>query len=737
MENSIKIAPGGTEASEGDVFVTTNYPNAIIPQNAYDSNVSTDKKDIDLKSIIESETGVTFKNNKCKCMFHDDKTPSFTIYLKDGEQKYKCHGCNAGGDVIDFIEKYKTINFQEALEYLGLKTSDNFIAARTEKQLIIEATKKDHGNIIDTYRFTDLDGNTLYYKVKYKDKTGKKQIRYYSIDSKGKAINKRLHETEVPYNLHNLTHAKTIYITEGEKDSDTLINLGYIATSLKGVKELPEGIFNNKPVVFIGDTGEAGKKYANDIFKLLDGIVNSFNYVELTGIEALGDNKDVTDWLEAGNTKEDLQIDMRNSWNWTQCRYWRDFIFKLENGNPEKPIIKPLKTWRNLEMLLNRENITIAFNEISKEIEASGRITSTREELLEDIKHLALTNGLNINVDETIRYINYIGLKNKQNSFIKTLEKHRNSNYAIIDEVYNCLDINHDLINDEHAEQDFKMYFTKWCINVIRQAHNDGKYDSQGVLVLQGKQGTFKSTFFKLLFGNNDWFLGDRDFNPDNKDHVKINTKYICVEWGELDSTLKSDQAKLKQHISAPFDEYRQPYARLEVKNPRITTYCATVNQIDFLKDPTGSRRWWIIPVNKCNTEKMKSINMLEFWGAIYDLWIKEQDSYFMTREEQNRCEKRNMSFNAKTDISITLDECIEWEHPIYNIYNKTEVCELLGLTGKGDKVALSRELERRGYIYQTHRDIADKIKKGYKLPTITPSANTLNILEKQSKYRR
>lgn len=104
MENSIKIAPGGTEASEGDVFVTTNYPNAIIPQNAYDSNVSTDKKAIDLRSIIESETGVTFKNNKCKCMFHDEKTPSFSIYLKDGEQKYKCHGCDAGGDVIDFIE---------------------------------------------------------------------------------------------------------------------------------------------------------------------------------------------------------------------------------------------------------------------------------------------------------------------------------------------------------------------------------------------------------------------------------------------------------------------------------------------------------------------------------------------------------------------------------------------------------------------------------------------------------
>lgn len=715
MGNSQKKAPGGT--------------------------VSTDKKDIDLKSIIESETGVTFKNNKCKCMFHDDKTPSFSIYLKDGEQKFKCFGCDKSGDVIDFLQSYKNLSYQEALEYLELKTSDGFIASRNEKQIIKDKVIKDHGNIVDFYRFTDIEGKTLYYKVKFTDKSGKKDIRYYSLDDKGNVINKRIHPVEVPYNLHKLGKVKTIYITEGEKDADTLINLGYAAaTSLKGVKELPEGIFNDKPIVFIGDTGEAGKKYAEDTYRLLDGVVNSFNYVELNGIEALGDNKDVTDWIEAGNTKKDLELDIKKAWNWTQCRIWRDFKVKIKKGaagEPDKEIIEPLKTWKNLELLLNREGINIIFNEIAKEIEASGRIASAREELVEDVRHLAIINGLNINIDETIRFMYKIGLKNKQNSFIEALKKHRNSDYSIIDDVYSCININSDLITDESAMEDYRIYFKKWAINVVRQAHNKGDYDSQGVLVLQGKQGTYKSTFFKQLFKNNDWFLGDRDFNPDNKDHIKINTKYICVEWGELDSTLKSDQAKLKQHITSPYDEYRQPYARLEVKNPRITTYCATVNQIDFLKDPTGSRRWWIIPVNECNREKMESIDLNLFWGAVYDLWVNDENSYYMTKEEQVRCENRNMRFNSKTDISITLDECIDWDYPIHQVYNQVELCELLGLTGKGDKVAVGRELERRGYIYQTYRLDGKTTKKGYKLPQITPRASTLSAIESSSRYKR
>jgi len=51
------------------------------------------------------------------CPFHNEKTPSFGVNVV--RQFYKCFGCGAGGDVIDFVMKYEGISFYEALKSLA------------------------------------------------------------------------------------------------------------------------------------------------------------------------------------------------------------------------------------------------------------------------------------------------------------------------------------------------------------------------------------------------------------------------------------------------------------------------------------------------------------------------------------------------------------------------------------------------------------------------------------------
>ena len=51
-------------------------------------------------------------------------------------------------------------------------------------------------------------------------------------------------------------------------------------------------------------------------------------------------------------------------------------------------------------------------------------------------------------------------------------------------------------------------------------------------------------------------FKGDKTLDPDKTDSIIQNTNYILVEWGELDSTLKGEQSKLKQFITSSNDEY-------------------------------------------------------------------------------------------------------------------------------------------------------------------------------------
>jgi len=56
-------------------------------------------------------------NHKGLCPFHDEKTPSFTVSADKGF--YKCFGCGAYGNAIDFVMQYENRDFLEAIEILA------------------------------------------------------------------------------------------------------------------------------------------------------------------------------------------------------------------------------------------------------------------------------------------------------------------------------------------------------------------------------------------------------------------------------------------------------------------------------------------------------------------------------------------------------------------------------------------------------------------------------------------
>lgn len=56
-------------------------------------------------------------NYKACCPFHNEKTPSF--FVNPGLQRYRCFGCGANGDVLDFLQNFEGITFYEALKTLA------------------------------------------------------------------------------------------------------------------------------------------------------------------------------------------------------------------------------------------------------------------------------------------------------------------------------------------------------------------------------------------------------------------------------------------------------------------------------------------------------------------------------------------------------------------------------------------------------------------------------------------
>ena len=394
----------------------------------------------------------------------------------------------------------------------------------------------------------------------------------------------------------------------------------------------------------------------------------------------------------------------------------------LKGGNIEWVEVKynkegypvPLKIWENLECVLNAHDIKVELNLINHEIDYKGLSSFSRNGALTDIFALQIKEGLNLSRDETFASIKRISEKNAYNPFVNMLEKHKNNNVSIVANMFDCLELSEE---EQKNKEHYFNIFLKWCINVVKMANNtlERDWSSQGVLVLQGGQGCFKSTFCRNLMPDNAWFKGDKSLEPEKTDSVIQNTSYILVEWGELDSTLKGEQAKLKQFITTTCDEYRSPYDRVAEKYPRLTSYIGTVNKKDFLKDETGSRRFWIIPIIKCDMNKMDKIDKKEFWGAVYSIWKSGKVKDYLTNEEQLTLAFINKTYSFESDISILLDDKIDWSIPEeeWGVYKPSEIAEYLYIK---EVKKLKIELEKRGIECKAYWK-GGKTVRGYKIP--------------------
>lgn len=71
---------------------------------------------LNIRRVIEFYHG-KFINNRAKCPFHTDKSPSMTVH--EGKQIFKCHSCGVGGDSVYFVKKLFSISNSEAVKRLN------------------------------------------------------------------------------------------------------------------------------------------------------------------------------------------------------------------------------------------------------------------------------------------------------------------------------------------------------------------------------------------------------------------------------------------------------------------------------------------------------------------------------------------------------------------------------------------------------------------------------------------
>jgi hypothetical protein len=165
---------------------------------------------------------------------------------------------------------------------------------------------------VAVYRYEDEDGN-LQYEVHRNDQTGFSQCR---PDGKGGRIWNMEGVVLVPYRLPEFVAAdprQTIFACEGEKDCDRLQSLGILATCNSGGAGKWRNEFSRyltgRRVVVITDNDAPGRDHAQKVAQSLHSVAESVRILKLPDLPEKGN---VSDWLDAGGTKDGL-LDLAKS----------------------------------------------------------------------------------------------------------------------------------------------------------------------------------------------------------------------------------------------------------------------------------------------------------------------------------------------------------------------------------------------------------------------------------------
>jgi len=179
----------------------------------------------------------------------------------------------------------------------------------------------------------------------------------------------------------------------------------------------------------------------------------------------------------------------------------------------------------------------------------------------------------------------------------------------------------------------------KWLVGAISRIYTPG-IRFEIVPVVTGKQGAGKSTLASKLGGE---FFSDDLKDMKSKDSKEFLLGSWIIELGELSAMRKSETEEIKSFISTRKDRYRPSYGRITNNYPRTCVFIATSNDNHYLKDMTGARRFFPVPVDAHERKKdvftMDANTVQQIWAEAFTFYNAGETCYFSKEEEATLAE--------------------------------------------------------------------------------------------------
>jgi len=253
---------------------------------------------VSLEQFLACVEGVRRRGRgySAKCPSHDDQRQSLSIDTgRDGSLLLHCHaGCS-------FEEILRAAGLDSRATQGSLSSTGGIAFNRAQTRLPTRESA--------VYRYEDEAGSRLYEVVRFEPK----DFRPRHYDSGGRQVWGLNGQRRVWYNLLAVLRARDegelVIVVEGEKDCEALNALGFTATTIAGGAGAPvpadtPRTFAGAHVALMPDNDVPGRRFAARVGRLILPVAASVKLVDLPGLPAKGD---VSDWLAAGGSPDELR----------------------------------------------------------------------------------------------------------------------------------------------------------------------------------------------------------------------------------------------------------------------------------------------------------------------------------------------------------------------------------------------------------------------------------------------
>ena len=100
---------------------------------------------------------------------------------------------------------------------------------------------------------------------------------------------------------------------------------------------------------------------------------------------------------------------------------------------------------------------------------------------------------------------------------------------------------------------------------------------------------------------------------------------------------------------------------------PLLGVQFTTVNPGEFLKDETGDRRFWVVPVDTIAQRMLKELPeswFIQVWAEAVTWWRADPQSFRLTPEERNMLDQANVVYRVLLPGEEEIRQALDWDLP-------------------------------------------------------------------------